>query len=81
MVYNLSAPTNVSPSSVADSQRGRDSFQVAQSRLGLLIENGRVAAHFEFDFIDFSKASPTTQAVPRLRIANLDYITLMKIRR
>ena len=70
---NLSATTAVTPSSVANSDRARNSFQVAQSRLGTFIEYGRAVGHFEIDFIDFTKASPTTQALPRLRIANIDY--------
>jgi hypothetical protein len=52
----------------------RLSFQVAQSRFGLwLNEKGPVRGHFEFDFIDFTKASPTTQALLRLRIATVEY--------
>src|SRR5690348_8246230 len=58
---NLSAPTTSSPSSVSDANRARDSFQVAQSRLGIMAEHGEVGGRIEVDFIDFTKATPITQ--------------------
>lgn len=52
----------------------RLSFQVAQTRFGLWVaEKESVRAHLEFDFIDFGKASPTVQAVLRLRIAAVEW--------
>lgn len=49
-------------------------FQIGQSRLGFWFdEKGPVRGHFEFDFIDFTKAAPTTAAVPRLRIAAVEW--------
>ncbi|MET0387750.1 MAG: hypothetical protein ABW321_17395 [Polyangiales bacterium] len=52
----------------------RLSLQVAQSRFGLWVnEKGPVRGHIEFDFIDFAKASPTVQALIRLRIATVEW--------
>ena len=49
-------------------------FQVAQSRVGVwLNEKGMLRGHVEIDFIDFTKASPTVAALPRLRIATVDF--------
>lgn len=46
------------------------SWQVAQSRVGLKLSDGAgVDGMIEFDFIDFTKASPTTAAIPRVRRA------------
>jgi hypothetical protein len=53
----------------------RSSFQVAQSRLGVTVTpSAELSAMLEMDFIDFTKASPTTQANPRLRRALLTYV-------
>jgi len=52
----------------------RLSFQAAQSRFGIWIaEKESVRGHLEFDFIDFGKASPTVQALVRLRIASVEW--------
>jgi len=52
----------------------RLSFQVAQTRFGLWVgEKESVRGHLEFDFIDFAKASPTVQALLRLRIAAVEW--------
>lgn len=49
-------------------------FQAAQSRLGFWFnEKGPIRGQFELDFVDFSKSSPTTASVPRLRIAKLEW--------
>ena len=49
-------------------------FQVGQSRLGFWFnDKGAVRGQFEFDFLDFTKSSPTTGAVPRLRIAKIEW--------
>jgi hypothetical protein len=49
-------------------------FQVGQSRLGFWFnEKGKARGQFEFDFIDFTKSSPTVGAVPRLRIAKVEW--------
>lgn len=52
----------------------RLSFQAAQTRFGIWVgEKESVRGHLEFDFIDFSKASPTVQALLRLRIAAVEW--------
>jgi hypothetical protein len=52
----------------------RLTFQAAQSRFGVWVGEGSpLRAHLQLDFIDFTKASVTVQAVPRLRIATLEY--------
>lgn len=49
-------------------------FQVAQSRLGFWFAEGQpIRGQFELDFVDFGKSSPTVQAVPRLRIAKVEW--------
>lgn len=49
-------------------------LQVAQSRLGFWFGEGQpVRGQFELDFIDFGKSSPTVQALPRLRIAKVEW--------
>lgn len=49
-------------------------FQAAQSRLGFWFdEKGPVRGQLEFDFIDFTKASPTVAEVPRVRIAKVEW--------
>lgn len=52
----------------------RLSFQAAQTRFGIWVgEKSAYRAHLEFDFIDFAKASPTVQALLRLRIAAVEW--------
>jgi len=72
---NASAITAAGNPVLANSpDHARLTFQVAQSRLGLWVnEKGRVRGHVEIDFIDFSKASPTVASLPRLRIAALEW--------
>jgi hypothetical protein len=49
-------------------------FQVAQSRLGFWFnEKAPIRGQFELDFIDFTKSSPTVGALPRLRIAKVEW--------
>lgn len=49
-------------------------LQVAQSRFGVWFAEGQpVRGQLEFDFIDFTKSSPTVQALPRLRIAKVEW--------
>lgn len=49
-------------------------LQVAQSRFGIWFAEGQpVRGQLEFDFIDFGKSSPTVQALPRLRIAKVEW--------
>src|SRR5688572_7126561 len=72
---NATAPTAAAnPVLAALPDEAYTTFQVAQSRLGFWFdEKGPVRGHFEFDFIDFAKSSPTTQALPRLRIAAVEW--------
>ncbi|HEY0881539.1 MAG TPA: hypothetical protein VGD87_08410 [Archangium sp.] len=53
---------------------GRLTFQVAQSRAGLwLNEKGVIRARLEVDFIDFTKATPTVASLPRIRLAYAEW--------
>ncbi len=74
---NASAPTAAGNQALAApglEDEPFTTFQAAQSRLGFWFdEKGPVRAHFEFDFIDFAKSSPTTQALVRLRIAAVEW--------
>lgn len=68
---NLSAVTAAgNPVLASNPDQHVFTFQVAQSRLGLRVREGRaVRGQLELDFIDFDKASPTVASLPRLRIA------------
>ncbi len=70
---NASAITAAgNPMLAADADATSFSFQVAQSRLGVKVAEGRsVRGQIELDFIDFEKSSPTVASVPRLRQAVL----------
>lgn len=72
---NASAPTAAANPVLAGLRDERRlTFQAAQSRFGLWInEQGSYRGHVEFDFIDFAKASPTVQALVRLRIATVEW--------
>lgn len=52
---------------------GQAAFQISQSRLGFQGVTGGVTGTFEFDFIDFAKATPQTAANPRLRRAFIEW--------
>lgn len=48
------------------------SFQIQQSRVGLMInERGPVRGQIELDFIHFDQSTPTTAAFPRVRVAEV----------
>lgn len=73
---NLSAPTHAvgQQSSRPQDKTSRMSFQTQQSRFGVNMKKGdNLSAKLEFDFIDFNKSSPTTQMLPRVRIASVTY--------
>jgi hypothetical protein len=72
---NASAATAAgNPALAALPDEAQTSFQAAQSRLGFWFdEKGPVRGHFEVDFIDFTKSSPAQAAVPRLRIAAVEW--------
>lgn len=62
------------PGSAGTNDEAALTFQVAQSRLGFWFnERGAVRGQFEFDFVDFTKSSPTVQSLPRLRIAKVEW--------
>jgi len=71
---NASGITNAgNPAYAGLPERGRLSFQMAQSRLGLWIGEDRpLKGQVEVDFVDITKASPTA-SLPRLRIAKLEW--------
>jgi len=71
---NLSAPTHAVAHTKSTDQQSRMSFQAQQSRAGVNLKKGTdLSAKLEFDFIDFTKSSPTTQMNPRVRIAAVTY--------
>lgn len=76
---NASAATaaaNPVLTSGALSHESNYTLQVAQSRFGLWFAEGQpVRGQLEFDFIDigFAKSSPAQQAIPRLRIAKVEW--------
>lgn len=71
---NLSAPTHAVARTRSDDKFSRMSFQTQQSRVGFNLKKGTdTTAKMEFDFIDFSKSSPTTQMNPRVRILSVTH--------
>lgn len=72
---NASAITAAgNPALAAMPEESRLTFQAAQSRFGLMInEAGEVRGQLELDAIDFSKAGPTVASLPRLRIAKAEW--------
>jgi hypothetical protein len=73
---NAVAPTAAGHPVLANRpDESRFSLQVGQSRFGLWVnEKGTLRGQVEVDFVDFTKATPTVQAVPRLRIARVDWV-------
>lgn len=62
------------PVFVEDADAPVVSFQVGQTRAGVVVGDGLpVRGHIEIDFIHFNLASPTTGAFPRLRIASVEW--------
>lgn len=73
---NMSAPTHAVAQTRKQDGTSRMSFQTQQTRVGVNLKKGeQLSSKFEFDFIDFNKSSPTTQMVPRVRIAAVTYVT------
>lgn len=73
---NASAATAAGNPVIASPLAHESSYtlQVAQSRFGIWFAEGQpVRGQLEFDFIDFGKSSPTVQALPRLRIAKVEW--------
>lgn len=70
---NHSAPTHAVAQTRPQDETSRFNFQAQQTRFGSNLKKGNVSGKIEFDFVDFSKASPSTQMVPRVRIASITY--------
>lgn len=72
---NASAATAAAnPVFIPDDAAFSQSFQLAQSRIGLNIRNdSSILGQLEIDFIDFNKATPTTASLPRLRVASIEW--------
>jgi hypothetical protein len=72
---NASAPTAASLPLLAPKEgEWTSTFQVAQSRLGVHMDPvPELRTTLEVDFINFDRSSPTVQALPRLRIATLQW--------
>jgi hypothetical protein len=71
---NMTAPTHAVAQTRDRDEVSRFGFQTQQSRIGANLKKQDVSAQLEFDFVDFNKASPTTQMVPRVRIAAVTYV-------
>lgn len=70
---NAVAPTHAAARTNVKDESSRLSFQTQQSRIGTTLKKQDILARLEFDFVDFNKATPTTQMVPRVRIASVTY--------
>jgi hypothetical protein len=72
---NASAATSaLNPALIARPDDANLSFQVQQTRLGLIVGDERTfRGQVEIDFIHFDNSSPTTQAFPRIRIGVLEW--------
>lgn len=70
----VAATSAANPAVLADPSAPELSFQVQQTRLGILVGDGAAfRGQVEVDFAHFDQSSPTTQAFPRLRIASLEW--------
>lgn len=69
---NMTAPVKAAPSS-ANNSTYRSSFEFAQTRAGIRIPGDKINGVIEVDFIDFTKATAGTKALPRLRLAIVNY--------
>lgn len=78
---NASAPTAAGNEALAlNPTASRLTMQVAQSRIGLWIhEDAPVRGHLEFDFIDFTRSTPTVASLPRVRIAAIEWKTTERV--
>jgi len=79
-VESFSNPNQVAPTAAANPayasypDKTRMAFEVAQTRMGVwLHEKAPVRGHVEIDFVDFTKSTPTTATMPRLRIATVEW--------
>jgi hypothetical protein len=71
---NMTAPTHAVAQTRSKDKTSRLGFQTQQTRIGTLLKKEDITAQLEFDFVDFNKSSPTTQMVPRVRLANVAYV-------
>lgn len=71
---NMTAPTHAVAQTRDRDEVSRFGFQTQQTRIGSYLKKQDVSAQLEFDFVDFNKSSPTTQMVPRVRIAAVSYV-------
>lgn len=70
----VAATSAANPAVLADPDAPLLSFQVQQTRLGMIVGDGAVVrGQVEIDFTHFDQSSPTTQAFPRLRIASIEW--------
>lgn len=78
---NASAPTAAGNEAYAlNPTDSRLTMQVAQSRIGLWIhEQAPVRGHLEFDFIDFTRSTPTVASLPRVRIAAIEWLASERV--
>lgn len=80
-VQSFGNATSVAPTSAlnpvllgAQADQPQLSFQVQQSRFGLVLGEGSpFRAVAEIDFVHFDQSSPTAQAFPRIRILQLEW--------
>ena len=71
---NMNAATAAFPITNRLDERGRTNFNIGQSRYGMDIKaNEQLTGRIELDFVNFDKASPSTAALPRVRIAKIEY--------
>ncbi len=72
---NSSAPTSaINPAIDAHRDDGTLSFQVQQTRAGVVVGEGTAfKGTLEIDFIHFDQSTPFAQAYPRIRIALLEW--------
>ncbi|RYZ65418.1 MAG: hypothetical protein EOP05_20615, partial [Proteobacteria bacterium] len=71
---NYVAPTSARPDGGTENTDGGLTFQTAQSRFGIAATiDETTKGIFEFDFVDFTEASPTLAQNPRVRIAKIEH--------
>lgn len=71
---NAVAPTAAGNPVLAALDEPGLTFQTQQSRPGIWFnDKAPVRGQLEFDFVDFTRSSPTTASVPRVRIAKVEW--------
>lgn len=70
----VAATSALNPAILANPDDANLSFQVQQTRLGMIVGEGTdFRGQVEIDFVHFDQSSPTTQAFPRIRIGVLEW--------